>query len=110
MTVADLRRLHIPDSIITEIRKGTSTKEESDIILNYCLQHHIKKAIVLSSKLHTRRINEVFRKKLKDAGIELIIHGAPSSQYNEMYWWQSEDGLIAVNNEWIKRMYYWWKY
>jgi hypothetical protein len=66
--------------------------------------------MVLSSKLHTHRINEVFRKKLKDAGITLVVRGAPSSQFDEMHWWQSENGLIAVNNEWIKRMYYWWKY
>src|SRR5580704_5662408 len=33
MTAADLKRLLVPDSIITEIREGTSTMEESDIIL-----------------------------------------------------------------------------
>lgn len=110
MTVANLRRLLIPDSIVTEIREGTSTKEESDIILHYCLQHQVKKAMVLSSKLHTHRIDEVFRKKLGKVGIELIVRGAPSSQFDEMLWWQSENGMIAVNNEWLKRMYYWWKY
>lgn len=110
MTVADLRRLKIPDSLITQIREGTSTKEESEIILKYCVKNKIKKAIVLSSKLHTHRINEVFRKKLKDAGVQLIVRGAPSSRFNEMQWWQSEEGLIAVNNEWLKRIYYWLKY
>ncbi|HWB64271.1 MAG TPA: YdcF family protein [Chitinophagales bacterium] len=110
MTVADLKRLNIPDSIITEIREGTSTKEEAEIILAYCTQNHIKKAMVLSSKLHTHRINEVFRKKLNHAGIDLIVRGAPSSRFNEMLWWQTEDGLIAVNNEWLKRVYYWVKY
>jgi hypothetical protein len=42
MTVANLKRLGIADSLITEIREGTSTKEEADIILNYCENHHIK--------------------------------------------------------------------
>jgi len=110
MTAANLRRLDIADSLIIEIRKGTSTKEESEIILNYCKEQRIKRAIVLSSKLHTYRVMQVFKKKLEEAGIEVIIRGALSSRFNEMLWWQSEDGLIAVNNEWIKRMYYWWKY
>ena len=110
MTVANLKRLSIPDSIVTEIREGTSTREESDIILKYCIKKNIRKAMVLSSKLHTHRINEVFRRKLKAAGVELVVRGAPSSRFNEMFWWQSEDGLIAVNNEWLKRIYYWIKY
>ena len=29
---------------------------------------------------------------------ELIIHGSPSSRYDENYWWKSEQGLIMVNN------------
>ena len=110
MTAANLKRLGIPDSLITEIRQGTSTKEESILIINYCKLHKVRTAIVLSSKLHTRRINEVFRPVMQKAGIRLIVRGAPNSRFDEMLWWQSEDGLIAVNNEWLKRMYYWLKY
>jgi len=110
MTVANLRRLGVPQSVITEIREGTSTKEESKIILKYCRDNRIKTAMVLSSKLHTRRIDEVFRPIMQSAGIKLIVRGAPSSRFDEMQWWESEEGLIAVNNEWLKRMYYWLKY
>src|ERR1017187_1934676 len=109
MTAADLKRLSIPDSLIIELRQGTSTKEESGIILNYCRQNQLKKVMVLSSKTHTRRIDEVFRKKFKTAGIELVIRGAPSSRFDEMRWWDCEDGMIVINNEWVKRFYYWWK-
>ena len=110
MTAANLRRQGIPDSMITELRDGTSTKEESDIVADYCVQHQIKKLMILSSKLHTHRVQEVFRGKLKKRGIELVVRGAYNSRYNELEWWHSEDGLIAVNNEWLKRIYYWWKY
>jgi uncharacterized SAM-binding protein YcdF (DUF218 family) len=110
MTAANLRRQSIPDSDITELRDGTSTKEESDIIADYCLQHQIKKIIILSSKLHTHRVQTVFKTKLKKRGIEVVVRGAPNSRFDELQWWRDEDGLIAVNNEWIKRFYYWWKY
>ena len=110
MTAANLRRQSIPDSDITELRDGTSTKEESDIIADYCQRHQIKKIIILSSKLHTHRVQEVFKNKLKKQGIEVIVRGAPNSRFDELQWWRDEDGLIAVNNEWIKRFYYWWKY
>lgn len=107
MTVANLHRHNIPDSVIIDLRKGTSTKEESVIILDYCQKYSIKKVIIVSSLLHTRRAREVFHEKLHSAGIELIMHGAPSSRFDEMQWWKSEEGLIAVNNEWIKQFYYW---
>ena len=110
MTAANLRRQSIPDSDITELRDGTSTKEESDIIADYCLQYQIKKVIILSSKLHTHRVQTVFKNKLKKKGIEVIVRGAPNSRFDELQWWRDEDGLIAVNNEWIKRFYYCWKY
>lgn len=110
MTAANLRQHSIPDSCIVLIRNGTSTKEEAQIILDYCLKNSLKKIIVLSSKLHTRRVNSVLRAKFLSAGVELIVRGAPSSRFNEMEWWKEEDGLITVNNEWIKTIYYWWKY
>jgi uncharacterized SAM-binding protein YcdF (DUF218 family) len=100
----------VPDSVIIEIREGTSTKEEAVLIENYCLQKQFKKIIIVTSKIHTYRVNDVFRKPLEKAGIQLIVHGAASSRYEEMKWWTSENGLIAINNEWIKAFYYWWKY
>lgn len=110
MTVANLHRQHISDSIIVELRDGTSTKEESGIIVDYCKAHQLKKIMVLSSKLHTHRVQEVFKKTLQKAGVEVVVRGAPSSRFDELRWWDSEDGLIAVNNEWLKRIYYWYKY
>jgi len=110
MTVANLKRQQLPDSCIVQIKYGTSTREEADTILSYSQQHGFKKIIVLSSLLHTARVNKVFGKKFKDSGIQLLVHGAPSSRFNEMEWWKDEEGLISVNNEWIKTLYYWWKY
>lgn len=110
MTAANLRQHSIPDSCIVVIRNGTSTKEEAQIILDYCLKNNLKKIIVLSSKLHTHRVNSVLGANFLKAGVELIVRGAPSSRFNEMEWWKEEDGLITVNNEWIKTIYYWFKY
>jgi hypothetical protein len=110
MTIANLKRQGIPDSNITGLYFGTSTREEADTIIGHSTQQGFKKVIVLSSLLHTARVNKVFRPKFEKANIQLIICGAPSSRFSEMLWWQSEEGLIAVNNEWIKTIYYWLKY
>lgn len=106
LTKIELMKNGVPDSSIELIHEGTSTLEEADIILKYCQQHKLKSVIVLSSKFHTRRIKKYVKKKLERSGIECIVRGSPSQEYDEAHWWKTEDGLLAVNNEWVKLFYY----
>jgi len=101
-----LVNLGIPDSLIELIPSGTSTREESQIILEYCSRNNLKKAVVLSDKFHTRRIRYAFKSKFDEAGIKLVLKGAPSSVYDEDNWWHNENGLLMVNNEYVKLAYY----
>lgn len=96
----------VPENNVSLLKKGTSTLEESEAILNYCIENGINKTVIISSKFHTRRVNQVFRKKFNAENITIYIVGASSSQYNEMKWWKSEYGLIALNNEYLKQLYY----
>lgn len=110
VTMKHLANMGVADSLLTYIPLGTSTIEESEAIMDYCKQKRWKKITILSSRFHTRRIHFVFNQKFSDNGIEICICGAPSSSYNENNWWTNEDGLIAVNNEYIKLLYYMIKY
>lgn len=110
MTAANLRHHGVPDTQIILLRNGTSTQEEARLALHYCRQRGWNKIMVLTSKLHTRRAARVFHKVFKESGITILMRGAPSSKFNEYEWWKNEDGLIAVNNEWVKTIYYWFKY
>lgn len=110
MTRVNLLQHGVPDSVIVMIRQGTSTKQEANIIFDYCKRNKLKRVIIVSSKLHTYRVQDVFRKKLNENGTALVVRGAPSSRFSELEWWKTENGLIAINNEWIKTFYYWIKY
>lgn len=105
-----VRNNGVPRQRVIALAEGTSTKEESVIILQYCLEQGFNKVMILSSKFHTRRVNNVFRPVLEEAGIDVLIRGAPSSLYDESLWWESESGLIMVNNEYVKLGYYFLKY
>jgi uncharacterized SAM-binding protein YcdF (DUF218 family) len=96
----------VPKEQILLVKKGTSTKEEADEILAFCESRNVKSIIVLSTDFHTRRIKQVFKKKFEKEGIEVVVRAAPSSKYDALNWWKSEDGLIALNNEYIKQLYY----
>lgn len=110
ITQMRIQSLDVDSGLVQVMNMGTSTMEESDIILNYCLINDWDKIIIVSDKFHTHRIRNVFEEKFRNAGIEVIIVGAASSRYNENEWWKKEEGLIMVNNEYLKHLYYWWRY
>ena len=89
---------------------GTSTYEEANAILIYCQQRKIQSFIVVSSKFHTRRVRKIFDKFEISKDFKIIIRGGASVSFMENNWWRDEDGLLFVNNEYLKLLYYWYKY
>ena len=106
LTKKDILKGGIPDSLVTVLKYGTSTIEEADTILGYCKEHHIKKIMVVSNLFHTRRAGKVYKKKFDKAGITVLMRGCHDSQFDEDHWWQNEYGLIGLNNEYMKSLYY----
>lgn len=100
----------VPESKVDTMYIGTSTMEEGQAILQFCKSKGLKKVTILSSKFHLRRVNGVFSELFEDSGVEFVLRGAPSQSYSEEVWWQSERGLLVVNNEYVKLLYYWWRY
>ena len=100
----------VDSSAIKLIERGTSTYEESELILGYAEHNNFKRIILVSSKFHTSRMQRVFRKKFEDQGITLLIIGAEPRRYEISNWWNNEEALIFVNNEYLKHLYYLWKY
>jgi uncharacterized SAM-binding protein YcdF (DUF218 family) len=96
----------VADSLVTAIHYGTSTREEADTILSYCKEHQIKKIIVVTTLFHTRRAGNVYKKRFAAQGITVLMRGAHASGYDENHWWQNEYGLINLNNEYMKTLYY----
>lgn len=106
LTDSALVRFGVPQSRIILIPKGTSTLEEAGIIKDFCLKKGQLKAQVLTDKFHTGRAKKLIRPVLKKEGIELVMLGSAASLYKEEEWWESENGLIMVNNEYAKVFYY----
>lgn len=118
LTARFLAENGVPPEAITVLTNSTSTFEESQEVLEWAssLAGHssapdgLFSITVLSSRFHTRRVRKVFRKTWKGAKFDLRFTGAPSLNYDESAWWKSEEGLIMVNNEYVKSLYYLIKY
>lgn len=100
----------VPSHRIELLPLGTSTREESNYILEYCKLKGLRKITVLSDKFHTRRMDYAFRDDFEKAGITLVLRGAPATSYSESLWWAEESGILMVNNEYVKLFYYYLKY
>jgi len=105
-----LWEMGVDSSAVLTLDKGTSTFEESEEILGYVLASGYKKIMIISSAFHTRRITRVFKEKFAKNGITVLVHAAPPKDYALKAWWTSEEGLIFVNNEYLKLLYYAWTY
>lgn len=94
----------VPDSLVTVLTSATSTLEEAREVSVWCRENNIQSLTVVSNAFHLGRVKRVFEKNCP--GVSLRYSPAPSLQYDEREWWKSEEGLIMVNNEWMKRLYY----
>lgn len=90
---------------VTLIEEGTSTAEEAQAVRRFCAENSLSRVIVVTTEFHTRRAGRVFRKAL-EPGVEVIMRAAPGRDYDPDKWWESEAGLIMVNNECMKTLYY----
>lgn len=98
----------VPNANAVAINDCFSTRDEADLIYDHAGKKKYKKIIILSNKFHLRRVKNVFEEKFEGGEISTLYIGAPSSDYEESEWWKYEKGLIMVNNEYLKLVYYWW--
>ncbi len=103
-------RYGLPLANTVVLNKGTSTFEEAEALLAQAQADGADTVMVISSMFHLRRVGFVFRKRFAGSGITVLLHGAPSQTFDERQWWTSEEGLIMVNNEYVKLLYYRLKY
>lgn len=103
-------RYGLPLATTVVLNKGTSTYEEAEALLAQAQADGADSVMIISSRFHLRRVGRVFRKRFAGSGITILLHGAPSQTFDERTWWTSEEGMIMVNNEYVKLGYYWWRY
>lgn len=110
MTQGVLEKAGVPLPDIELLPEGTSTFEEFQAIIRHCKSNGFRKIMVVSSLFHTRRIHTFFRLRLHFEGIQMVLRGSSESGFEESLWWKAEQGLLFVNSEYIKMVYYWLKY
>lgn len=109
LSAVQLLRSGVPDSDIVVLPEGTSTQEELAAFKTF-IQGKPGSILMITSRFHTRRAQWTLRKLMKDLDRPFDVAGAPPLVFDENNWWQSEEGLLTINNEYLKLIYYFYKY
>jgi len=107
-----MEKLGIPAAQIIQLapRGGVKhTFDEAEALLAYSREHPVHKVIIVTSDLHSRRAKFIFRRVL-GGRIQLMLAPIKDLKYGATDWWNSEDGVIGCQNEYVKLVYYHIKY
>jgi uncharacterized SAM-binding protein YcdF (DUF218 family) len=88
----------------------TSTIDEANALRQYIEINPIHKIILVTSAFHTRRARWIFERELKGLPVTLEMVAVPYANFDQTNWWKNENGLIVLNNEYIKWFFYLLKY
>lgn len=111
--VGVMEKLGVPaDKIIVLPVSGgvTSTFDEATALRRYIEVNDIHTVILVTSAFHTRRAKWIFDRELSGLPLTLEMAAAPHYGFDATNWWRSESGLITLNNEYVKLVYYFFKY
>jgi uncharacterized SAM-binding protein YcdF (DUF218 family) len=108
-----MKKLGIPaDKILVLPVPGgvTSTFDEASALRQYVETNQVHKIILVTSAFHTRRSKWIFERALAGLSFTLEMAAVPYARFDQTNWWKNEAGLITLNNEYIKLVYYLFKY
>jgi uncharacterized SAM-binding protein YcdF (DUF218 family) len=106
-----LRHEGVPEEVIFILGKDLSnTFQEATAVRQWVETAAAKVIIIPTEFIHTRRVGWMFDKVLAGSGCKAIVTAVENPEYASHNWWMSEAGVVAVQNEVLKYVYYRLKY
>jgi uncharacterized SAM-binding protein YcdF (DUF218 family) len=101
-----------PENIEILPGRVSGTIDEAIVLRGKIEQAGFKSVLIVTSPYHTRRSLWVFDKVLKNDDVQIgIVSPAPGEQSPPVFvWWLTSRGWHFVAGEYVKAVYYWFKY
>ena len=91
---------------------ASNTRYETSLIKEYALNQGIRSVLVVTSTYHSRRALRSLRQVFADTdvviGLETAMTGPTTP--SPFFWWLQPEGWGTVGGEYMKFVYYWFKY
>jgi uncharacterized SAM-binding protein YcdF (DUF218 family) len=101
-----------PDRIKIVPGVPSNTQSEALIIKDYAVAQSLRSILVVTSGYHSRRALRSLRQSFDGTGIIVGLEPAPSgtATLSRAWWWLQPDGWRNVAGEYVKLVYYWFRY
>ncbi len=96
----------IEEKDIIIVLESHSTYDDALLIKKIVKKYEFKSLIIVTEPYHIKRAFFVFKKRFKKSAVNLMFYPVQDSWFSANNWWFSEKGLVRVNNEYIKFIYY----
>jgi uncharacterized SAM-binding protein YcdF (DUF218 family) len=106
-----LLRLGIPShAIMTYGDNLSNTYDEAHGVAEWMTRSGAKRIIVITELFGSRRIGWIFNRMLISIGAEVQVFVLTPQEYNLDNWWQTKGGVLGLQNEVLKYLYYRMRY
>lgn len=109
----ELQRSGVPAERIEVLPQPVSgTYDEAALLRDYVTLRGHRSVLVVTSAYHSRRSLWSFRRAFKGSGVEVGLAAPPPGQQSPSpaSWWLRPRGWPIVAGEYLKLVYYWWRY
>lgn len=113
LSEAELKQAGVTTERIDVITKpGNSTYDEAIYMREYASKHNLNSLIIVTSAYHSRRALWVFENVFRGSGITIGIESPPTGLQTPqpISWWLHWLGWKLVPGEYLKLVYYAWRY
>lgn len=107
--IQELRHQGVPETAIEVLQPPVeSTRDEADLVRDYCRRHQLQSVLIVTSAYHSRRAFRTFAQALAGTGVRAGIRAVePGSQTpRPTLWWLRARGWNMVAGEYFKLAYY----
>ncbi len=107
----ELQRLGVPESKIEVLPIVKSTQEEALVVRDYVESRKIGSLIIVTSAYHSRRALWAFQRVMAGRAKVGVVSPPPGWQTPKASrWWLSRTGWRTVPAEYLKIVYYWFRF
>ena len=107
LQVETMKTLGVPGDRIEVLDAADSTAEEAHHVLALATERKFSTLIIVTSKQHTRRAHLVMNRRLRPAGVTVIVRASRYDRSNIPRWW-TERGTLRFTLFEAQRLFGYW--
>lgn len=113
LAVEELRRAGVPaDKIEVIPTPAGNTHDEANLLRDYSMEHDLRALLIVTSPYHTRRALRTFERAFRGRSTRIGVESPPPGLQSPSpaRWWLHPLGWKLVPGEYLKLIYYAWRY